>query len=242
MIKNNCIFSFIYPVIASTPTECLYISTGFLYRKNTDFYFITSLSTVLGRNIPNGDFKFNKKKIPDSLETNFSIFKEDLTSINKRAYPIKILIYDDNAEPNFFIHPIYKKEIDVAVFPINAKGMDFVALNDFDVIQEKNNNDVFVIGYPLFPNKSDDKTIPVIETSQILNEHKKTYNINSIKRIGMYGSAVFKKTNLNENAFCFLGICSGCDSLKKTDNSQTVWKKSLIEEIILSKYKESCLD
>lgn len=242
MNKNNSLSSFIYPVLTFCDEKCLYISSGFLYRKGTNFYFITALSTVLGRNVPNGEFKFNKKQIPDSIQTNFSVFKEDLISINRRIFPIKISIYNNNFEPNFFIHPTYKKEVDIAVFPIDIKGIDFVALNDFDTIYKSATQDIFVVGYPLFPNKTDDKNTPVFKMGQITQERKNIFIINNINRIGLFGSAVFEKTDLNENAFCFLGLCSGCESLNTKNHPTLVWKKTLIEEIILGQHKESCID
>ncbi len=219
----------------------LYISSGFLYRKQQNFYFITSLGSVLGKIIPEGKFKLNNKKIPSHFETKFSTFQNDLVSINKWNLSINISIYNEDFEPNFYIHPTYKKEVDIAVFPIDAKGKDLIALNDFDTLKSINEDEIIVVGYPLIPNESDDKTNPVYEIGKIIHNGTNICNIEHINRIGLFGAAVFKKTDLNENAFSFVGLFSGnhTSDLKK---QPLVWKKSFIEEIIQAQYKESCLD
>ena len=219
----------------------LYISSGFLYRKHQNFYFVTSLGSVLGKTIPEGYFKLNNKKIPSHFETKFSTFQNDLISINKWNLPVHISIYDEDFEPNFYIHPTYKKEVDIAVFPIDAKGADLIALNDFDTVKSIDKKEVIAVGYPLVPNESDDKTNPVYEISKITHNGTNICVIEHINRIGLFGAAIFKKTDLNENAFSFIGIFSGnhTTNLKK---EPIVWKKSFIEEIIQAKYKESCLD
>ena len=101
-MKNDIISSFVYPVAAYSDDDFLYIATGFLYRKKTKFYFITSLSSILGRQVPNGEFKLKNKKIPNVLKTSFSIFEDDLIKIKKRVFPITIPVYNKNFEPNFF--------------------------------------------------------------------------------------------------------------------------------------------
>lgn len=219
----------------------LYISSGFLYRKHQNFYFVTSLGSVLGKTVPEGIFKLKNKKIPSHFETKFSTFQNDLVSVNKWNLPIKISIYNDDFEPNFYIHPTYKKEVDIAIFPIDAKGKDLIALNDFDTVKSNDEKEVTIIGYPLIPNESDDKTNPVYETSKIIHNKTNVCIMEHINRIGLFGAAVFKKTDLNENAFSFVGLFSGNHSgnLKK---QPFVWKKSFIEEIIQAQYKESCLD
>lgn len=243
METNNYILSsLIYPLSALENDNFLYISSGFLYRSKEKFYFITSLGSVLGRSVPNGYFKLNSKKIPTHFKTKFSVFQKDLVSINKKCFSVHIPLYDDKFEPNFYIHPTYKKEVDIAVFPIDPQGQDLVALNDFDTLKkEEGEDEVIVIGYPLFPNESDDRNNPVYAEGKILKKEKNVLLINTINRNGFFGAAVFKKTDLNQNSFCFIGVFSG-NHPSPIKEQPLVWDKTLIEEIIQAQYKESCLD
>ncbi|MBO7244109.1 MAG: hypothetical protein J6V53_02340 [Alphaproteobacteria bacterium] len=244
-MNNQLLSSLIYPIIAMENDNFLYISSGFLYRKKEKFYFITSLGTILGKEIPSGEFKTKNKKIPTHFEIKLSLFQNDLISVNKWCLPIRLSPYNDDYEPTFYIHPTYKKEIDIAVFPIQANGKDLIALNDFDTVKENNEKkEVFITGFPLFPNQSDDKTSPILEQSKITHQGSNILIMNPINRIGMFGSAVFQLTDLTENAFCFLGLFSGNHQNLKTPPSKPpfIWKKSFIEEIIEGQYKESCMD
>lgn len=241
-MKNDIISSFVYPVAAYSDDDFLYIATGFLYRKKTKFYFITSLSSILGRQVPNGEFKLKNKKIPNVLKTSFSIFEDDLIKIKKRVFPITIPVYNENFEPNFFIHPTYKKEIDIAVFPIETKGIDFVSLNDFDTVKKEKKEDIIVVGYPLVPNDKDDKNSPVFIKSKIMHNGTNIFVIDEINRIGLFGAPIFLEAQPTDNTFCFVGLYSGIEPNKKFKKPVFGWKKSFIETIIATEFKETGMD
>lgn len=251
MYQQTAIADFVYPIDAciinneAKTQKSLFASTGFLYRLGCDFYFITTLSTVLGREVPTGEFKLKSKLLPTTLKTNLSIYEDDLVHIKRRAHPILINIYDDDLNPLFYIHPKLKKEVDLAVFPIRANGIDLVALNDFDTKQETNCQTVCLAGYPLYPQQNEDKTKPVFQEKKITQIGKNIFTIEDTDRIGMYGAAVFEAFNdPSERSFSFLGVYSGLSPIPSLNAKKKsfVWKKSFINEIIDARYTEASFD
>ena len=74
-----------------------------------------------------------------------------------------------------------------------------------------------------------------------MKKEKNVSLINTINRNGFFGATVFKKTDLNQNSFSFIGVFSG-NHPSPIKEQPLVWDKTLIEEIIQAQYKESCLD
>ena len=132
-------------------------ATGFLYRKNDDYYLITNLHVVSGRNIftqqpldQNGALPMQISFIPSVINNAGCISK-------KINFELVSPLYDDQNVPLWLVHPRFKRTVDIAVLPIKLIKTPLQAdemfhcitdgLLDDDLIFEVA-DDAFVVGYP----------------------------------------------------------------------------------------------
>ncbi len=89
--------------------------TGFIYKKDQNFYIITAWHNVTGRHPDT--FELNKKKavIPDNVAASFSILLGDGNSIRM---VISLPLFDDE-KACFYIHPKNWPRVDVVAIPFD---------------------------------------------------------------------------------------------------------------------------
>lgn len=241
--KNSCmnisiINERIYPINACIANKkndvnkkILFCGTGFFYNQMGEVYFVTSLNVVAGRDIYTGETKNLNHYVPNSLSFMVSV----KSSLEKQE--LFLPLYDEDLTPVWFVHPVKKREIDIAVIPLkNQQGLK--SLNDFEGNFNNFNQDVFVLGYPLYINQKERGQNPCLENRTILSNNEDCFFITPLNQSGFCGAPVFME---QENSLfpVFVGIYSGVDSnIQSSFSKECVWKAELIDEIIDAKLKD----
>lgn len=213
--------------------KTIFCGTGFIYESKKKLYLVTALNVVTGRNIITGSFITQNEYMPDV------IFIKTPSAGKKKQQSIILNLYDENDNPCWLIHPKYKRNLDIAVIPLENIPPNLQPLNLFNDEKSNSLNNIKIIGYPLFLAENDKGTNPVLETVSIVNDCKKIFYIDNISQKGMFGAPVFDYEECLDSVFIrFLGICSGNE---KAENKSPlpVWKTELLEDIIKSGIKDS---
>ena len=234
----------IYPLDACitqgeyTDKRSLYCVSGFIYKKDNKAYLVTSLNAVIGRDIVTGEFKNKNFYIPDILQTQILLY-DDQRKIVKSRIQLILNLYDDENNPTWYIHPKYKRMIDIAVFELDLSVDNLVALTDVCLVNEPKSDKVSVVGYPLFPMVEEDTSKPVLKNGSIVAENKDKFFLAGIDRVGMSGSPVFSSIE-SENPWSFLGVYSGktFSNVNMNIENEPVWKSKFIDEIIEAQQKD----
>lgn len=235
-------------------------ATGFVYKKNGKQYLVTNLHVISGRNHHTGEILDIHQAIPEFLILYPSFYDKESREIRKTFKSLIFNLYDGNNMPTWLIHPNHKRNIDIAVLPLNNLSDILFAINDIPCVNAEIQiaDDVFVIGYPLALGTNENKIFPIWKRASIasepsvnyFNDDRKAFVIDGTTRSGMSGSPVFFYSNFTktltqnggisfnmslERDFTFLGIYSG-RLIGKQSNDESflglVWKKELIDEII----------
>jgi hypothetical protein len=130
------------------------VGTGFFYTANSgEPYIITNRHNVA---------KKDAFIYPEHLW--IEIKTHDVKELNEKGHPTcyerraKLALYNLSSEANWFEHPIYREQVDVAAIPINTilgrleKNELIAAINQYACFEEMYfdvGSEVFVIGYPL---------------------------------------------------------------------------------------------
>lgn len=237
-------------------------ATGFIYKKNQKQYLVTNLHVLSGRNINTEKIESTSGAIPEYIEMSFSTFDDTSKIVEKQESFLRIQLYNQEHQPRWLIHPIYKRKVDISVICLDLDAsINLFAINDIQETQTHISiaDDIFVIGYPLSLGTNENKAFPIWKNATIASEPsinyftdgRKTFVIDGTTRAGMSGSPVIRYSHFIYNkdkdginfgmcpqcTFSFLGVYSG-RLHGKTDNSNVesflglVWKKELIDEII----------
>jgi hypothetical protein len=241
-----------------TETE-LATGTAFIYEYSEKFYLITNWHCVTGLNPITKKPLGNKAGIPDVLVFKLQIVDE--TKVCWKNFSIKL--YDNNIS-DWYIHPIHGEKVDVIAIELEIEN-DFegkiypINKIEFDDYELKVADDVFVLGYPY--SLTGGGHFPIWKKGSVATEPEINYEnlpkffIDTASKRGMSGSPViFRRTGihtdktgkLNENARFgeiqgFIGIYSGRVIGETEFDAQLgiVWKKEVIEEIIIGKLKDN---
>ena len=240
----------------NNPDDLIYLAdaTGFIYNRNNQQYLVTNLHVTSGRNIDTGKILDIHGAVPEFIQAQISICDEK-TNIVQKVGKLTLNLYDTNNMPLWLVHPIYKRNVDIAIVPIllqNEQPFLFFAINDIEIIDTKVSvaDDVFVVGYPLALGTNENKDLPIWKRASIasepsinyFNDGRKAFVIDGTTRDGMSGSPVFFYSNLaitstqdggvsvsmsKQRTFNFLGIYSGrLQSCNK--NNEPIEKESFL--------------
>lgn len=241
-------------------------ATGFIYKHNNIQYLVTNLHVLSGRDIFTGEIESKTGGVPNFLSFTPSLYIEEQNKIIKDiGNKINCNLYDADNKPLWFIHPKYKRNVDIAVLSLRDINVNLFAITDLGNYSTDLNitDDVFVIGYPLALGTNENKNFPIWKSAVVASEPcidyfidgREAFIIDGTTRSGMSGSPVIRYSNFIEthkndgthsfgmmsHKVCnFLGIYSGRLRGATTDESflGVVWKKSLIIEIINAKYRD----
>lgn len=220
----------------TSPGDLLKLSnaTGFIYKKANRMYLVTNLHVVSGVNVVTGKILDPMANIPEFVKTVSSVY-DDKTGQIRKGVSITISLYDNTMLPLWLIHPKYKRNVDIAVIPINFnEPINLFAITDVESIETNISvaDDVFVVGYPLALGTNETQDLPIWKRASIASEPdvnyftdgRKAFIVDGTTRAGMSGAPVFfynnfSQTNLQDGgfcfnmspkrSFCFLGIYSG---------------------------------
>lgn len=229
-------------------------ATGFIYKRNEKQYLITNLHVISGRDPCTGEILDIHKAIPELLRSFPSLYEQKTGRIAKTSLYLDCWLYDQNNIPLWLIHPSYKRNVDIAVLPLDNLNppVNFWAINDIQSIETKVSvaDDVFVVGYPLALGTNENKEFPIWKRASIasepsinyFNDGRKAFVIDGTTRKGMSGSPVFFYSNFTQistqdggvcfgispqRAFNFLGVYSG--RLKGNNiSNDTIEKESFL--------------
>lgn len=121
----------------------LAIGTCFFYKKNEQLYLITNRHNVTGRHNDTNNYLSSSLAIPNKLKVN--LLKKE--SIEWGSFIVHILNQDDN--PLWIEHPIYKDKIDVVAIPVEIPDeYEFVLIED--AAEPHNEHTTFEVGEEIF--------------------------------------------------------------------------------------------
>ena len=184
-------------------------ATGFLYRKNDDYYLITNLHVISGRNIFTQQPLDQNGALPTQINFIPSVINNAGCISKKINFELISPLYDDQNTPFWLVHPQFKRTVDVAVLPIKLiktplrADERFFCITDVflddDLIFEVA-DDVFVVGYPFGRGSvfTDVLPIPVWKRASIASEMDLNYYmddrpvflVDTMTKPGMSGSPV----------------------------------------------------
>lgn len=221
-------------------------ATGFIYKKNTEYFLITNWHVVTGKH------PFDKKEIvidgidvsnPEKIRIHFH------GNTLGEWVPYDVNLYRKK-EPIWLEHP-KKNEVDVVAIPLKMSVREKLKRQLYTINEISINEDILItpsmnvsiIGFPL--GFSTFGKFPIWKTGQIASDFDIDINslplfyIDAATRGGMSGSPVICKTNSYQTkkgfvmsmgyAQKFLGIYSG--RLPKDSDIGKVWKTKCIDEI-----------
>lgn len=236
--------------------------TAFIYEQNDALYLITNWHNVSGINpITSNPMLEETAFRPDAIRVRMQIDPKHTEYESIKWRNIDIKLYDEDGNPLWFISTKYRHNVDVIAIELKELPQDIrvAAINNigFDNIKYEIADDIFVLGFPLKPEKLG---FPIWKRGSIASEPDLNYlrlpliMIDTSTYKGMSGSPViFKRTgihNLDGNGgvvdetiigeICnFIGIYSGrlfCGEKISKElplaNLGLVWKKHIINEII----------
>ncbi|MBP3616347.1 MAG: trypsin-like peptidase domain-containing protein [Alphaproteobacteria bacterium] len=198
-------------------------ATGFIYNRNGKQYLITNLHVTSGRNICTGEIENSKGAVPDLIKFQVSVCNSynEQTKIVQKNGVLSVVLYDQSKMPLWLIHPSYKRNVDIAVLPLDNLNppVNFLAINDIQSIETKVSvaDDVFVVGYPLALGTNENKDFPIWKRASIasepsinyFNDGRKAFVIDGTTREGMSGSPVVFYSNFTQTSTQDGGVCFG---------------------------------
>ena len=120
-------------------------ATGFIVKRNNEYFLITNRHVVTGRhNITNKCLDEKHSGIPNNLMAWIPF--NDGIMINWKA--VSISLYDENENPIWMEHPIYKNKIDVVALKLSMNIDDIFCYNLMSDYVPIVTGSVFIIGYP----------------------------------------------------------------------------------------------
>lgn len=184
-------------------------ATGFLYRKNEEFYLITNLHVASGRNIFTQQPLDKNAVLPTSITFTSSILNKDGVISKVMKFELRIPLYDEQGFPIWLVHPKFKRTVDIAAIPIKLlnsplkESEKFCCITDIELQNDlvfDVSDDVFVVGYP-FGRGSVFSTllpVPVWKRASIASEmdwhyymdDRPVFLVDTTTKTGMSGSPV----------------------------------------------------
>lgn len=247
--------------LSSVPIEMLFsetgvtiaTGTGFFYKLQNSVYLITNWHNLTGVNPNTKEPLSNHAGKPDVVR--FPLFKRNGFEISWFFYDCNLYFDNSMLLPAWFVHPIFQEKVDVIAFEfIIPEGYNCVAINDLELGFKEFNpsvaDDVYILGFPY--NIRQKGFFPIWKRASIASEPEYDYDekpvilVDTASRSGMSGSPVIIRRNAIwtdsiGTKQCFLGIYSGRITGKTEFEAQLgiVWKKHLINEIIIGKTRDN---
>lgn len=234
--------------------EVISSGTGFIYKKNKDYYLITNWHNVTGRHPETGECLSETKAIPNKISTMFRS-KGNIGESHRETF---FLYNDENMENGIWIeHPLHKQKVDVVAIRLSNKIVskyNIYPINkvEFDAgYKPEVADEAFVVGYPFF--KQLYINLPIWKKASIASEpdinidQLPKMNVDTATRKGLSGSPVImqrqglhgmvdgkiKDDTILGRIRNFIEIYSGRignDEFKA--QLGIVWKKKVLDEII----------
>lgn len=238
--------------------QLLASASGFLYRVKTTYFLITNWHNFTGVN-PN-----TKKRLgwfsasPTSVVVPFLEQKSPFIKWQRRIIPL----YDKKEKPQWYIHPQFKENVDVAVLKIGINDqklpLNAINENDFEDISAKVADNVYILGFP--HNLSSGGKFPLWKRGSIASEpdidldNLPKFLVDSASRPGMSGAPVIYRrqgihrlvdgtitpSSLIGEIQNFCGVYSGRINTNTELDTQLgiVWKAEVIPKIIDGKKRD----
>lgn len=263
MVKNVSLDPLSYtsiPIKMRTVTdEVIACATAFFYRHGDKTYLITNWHNVTGLHPK------TKERIDLTSPVALSLA---LVHASENAISWSwgnLNLYDSGNRPEWFVHPVHRENVDVVALEVELDGdvgqvKGFKCVNDieFDDINPRVADDVFILGFP--NNLSSGGRFPLWKKGSIASEpdidvgDAPKFYVDAATRKGMSGSPVIIRRigvhNVQDGIFnddssigeaqVFGGVYSGriqADDLLAAQIG-IVWKPSVIEEIIEGRQRE----
>lgn len=228
----------------------LAIGTGFFWKSSKNIFVITNKHNITGRHFETNEMLNKQGSIPNHLVGDFFVHSTE-GEILENIFTVPLYVDDDATKKNW-IEDSNGADIAAINFGLITSFPNVVCANE--VVSDMIVNigqDVFVLGYP---KNISIQGLPIWKRASIASEprlnayrEKPTILIDTATREGMSGSPVFAisqgsyqtseglKLMSGEPAQSFLGIYSGrlADDMLGAQLG-IIWKKELIEEMIIS--------
>lgn len=257
-LSNLSLSSVSLDMIFSETNTTLASGTGFFWRFQNSLYLITNWHNVTGKNPQTLESLANHGGIPDIIR--FPLIKLHGFEIETSLCEVNLYFDSSRLTPAWFIHPHFKEKVDVIALEFNPPdGFNCIAINDIELgfkdFKPAVADDAFILGFPLLNKQMG--LFPIWKKASIASEPEFDFDempiiiVDSASRPGMSGSPVILRRNgiwLEPKSGlgtrkCFLGIYSGRIIGKTNFEAQLgiVWKKHLIEEIIIGRTRNPSL-
>lgn len=226
--------------------EFLACGTAFIVRRNGDYFLITNLHNVTGRDPETNKPKHSKSAIPNKIKVFYNL-KNSLGSYFEYTHD---LFKNDGITKNWHEHPCLNR---VDVVAISVPKIEKISLDYFYEIDASSSNldlkptDLLsVIGFPF--GKKSMRNFAIWVTGSIASDFEIDYSdlpiflIDCRTRTGQSGSPVILYRNSGIIPFKsgstlqagiyreFLGVYSG--RISEESDIAMVWKKQVLSEII----------
>ena len=232
---------------------CLWTGSAFFYEKWPDLYLITNWHNVTGVNPNTKELLSKTWGKPNFLK--FRMYNKINENYSFHELYINLYTDEDMINPTWLSHPILMESVDLVALKMGSipVGSECMAVNNNELGFEETTllawDDVFILGFPLGLNQN--WIFPIWKRGTIATEPEYDYwgkwiiLVDTATRSWMSGAPViFEKkwifTGKNGNTLrwkkrWFLWIYSGRLSWETEFEAQLwiIWKKHLIEEIIL---------
>ncbi len=238
-------------------------ASGFIYKSNEKHYLITNWHVVTGRHPDTGICIDPTLIVPDTLSTLFrKAVRLDTGVEGLQGFAEKLPLYDGNADPNWYEHPVHGRVVDVVALPIPDEIQSVYKLAPINEVPFDTGynpwvaDDLFVIGYPF------DKTpfgfLPLWKRASVATEPDVDVDqlpkmlIDTGTRSGLSGSPVIMQrigihgmvgdavrgAEIIGRIRNFVGVYSG-----RVDNDLSkaqigiVWKARVLDEILSARVR-----
>ncbi|MFL1012267.1 serine protease family protein [Flavisericum labens] len=235
-------------------------ATAFIYEYGNKYYLITNWHNVTGLNPLTREPISIHGGVPNVLVLSLLIKKKPYLSWSN----FSIYLYDNNDESDWLIHPEFGEKVDVVAIELDIgenlnailTPINKIEFNDFDL---EIADDIFILGYPY--NLDGGGKFPIWKRGSVATEPDLDMDklpkifVDTASKRGMSGAPViYRRTGIHgahgriipKGAIIgtiegFVGIYSGRIVGKDDFDAQLgiVWKKQVIEEIIVGNKKDN---
>lgn len=228
-------------------------ATAFFWSVDSQGFLITNWHVVTGRHFQTTETNAKHAGTPNKLRIQFPL--EEATS---PPIDIDVELYDNEAKPIWYVHPLYKNHVDVVAIPITKPDMArCFAINSIPTVDliRRVGMRVFIVGFPFGRSPTG---LPIWKQGTFATEpslspkFERYMLIDSASRPGMSGSPVIQRefghiqtadgqigtVKDGDGAGSIVGIYTGRLATNDFNDPQLgiVWPISLVEEIVNSRF------
>jgi Trypsin-like peptidase domain len=245
--------------VAAIPIQMLFnttelgVGTAFIWQSEGAYFVITNWHNVTGRDPFSGKHILASAGEPNKLRVWWN-----LKGVLGKKIALELDIRDVSNDPLWFIHPVYKNQVDVVAIPVAVPPMaEPYPINAMptDDLSLQVGVDVFVFGFPFGIGVAG---LPIWKRGSIASEpdlidtSRPVILIDSASRPGMSGSPVIRRSwgthTLTDGATLMnggpatrmVGVYSGRLATNDANDPQLglTWPSNLIEEIVGGRSKD----